>query len=129
MLILQHLLSNIHKGIHLLELLNFLVIPSLVYFLHFRAETSKASKEHQQVIVQLFFSIRMNDDRTYIICTIFIELNPVHATKRCSNLILPAASLVTKNTLQVDGLVRKLLLVSVLAFKGIECIQHTYSKG
>lgn len=50
-----------------------------------------SSKEHHQILIELFFSLWRNNYRKNLI-TVSIEIDTVEAAKRCSNLILPATS-------------------------------------
>ena len=128
MLFFKDLLSLIDKHIHIAELLDLLGIAGFISFLHLARESRKARKEHKKIVVKELLPVRMNDNRLNVICAVFIEFDTVHSAVCCSDLVLPAASLITHDSLKIDSFVGKFLLVSVFALKSIEGIKHSDCK-
>ena len=126
-LICQNFFCLVHKGVHFLQLLSLVDGSYIIGLLNIRRKTRETGKEHQQVSIKLFFTLWANDNRKYLIA-IRIEVDAIKTAKGCSNLILPAASLITKNTLKIDGFISQLLLICILALKRIKGIKHTNCK-
>ena len=127
-LVRQNTLRIINERKHFLKLSSLILLTYSVCFLHIGRETSKARKEHHQILIKLLFAFCRNDNRQYFVA-ICIEVDAVETAKGSRNLILPATGLLTQVSLKVNCFVRQLFLVRIFAFECVKCIQHSNSEG
>ena len=87
----------------------------MIRFLNFRGKTGEAGKEEHQILIEFLLSFRRNQNRTHPVA-FGREIDSIQSAVRCRNLILPASRLVTKDSLQINRLIRQGLLVDILSF-------------